>query len=145
MDAGDGEDEDPLKSHADRAVVEYLRGQPFYVDLADVVGRIAKQSLDSRGIKVHSVQSRAKDPSSFGRKASTPLEEAPSTPKYPDPLKQITDLAGVRIITHFLNTVADVDEMLAAEFDIVEKSNKGIALIESRSLWLSKHPLPATN
>lgn len=83
MDAGDGEDEDPLKSHADRAVVEYLRGQPFYVDLADVVGRIAKQSLDSRGIKVHSVQSRAKDPSSFGRKASTPLEEAPSTPPGP--------------------------------------------------------------
>jgi putative GTP pyrophosphokinase len=129
MDTGEGED--PLKSHADRTVVEYLRVQPFYFDLAEVVARIAKQSLDSRGIKIHSVQSRAKDPSSFGRKASTPLEDAPSLPKYPDPLKQITDLAGVRIITHFLSTVADVDDMLTAEFNIIEKSNKGVALIES--------------
>ncbi|WP_271617943.1 GTP pyrophosphokinase [Bradyrhizobium sp. CCBAU 51745] len=130
MDIG-GEGDDPLKNHADRALVEYLRVQPFYLDLAEVVARIAKQSLDSRGIKIHSVQSRAKDPSSFGRKASTPLEEAPSTPKYLEPLKQITDLAGVRIITHFLDTLGDVDQMLVAEFDVVEKSNKGIALIES--------------
>jgi putative GTP pyrophosphokinase len=124
--------EDPLKNHADRAVIEYLRVQPFYSDLADVAARIAKESLDSRSVKIHSVQSRAKDLSSFARKASTPLEESPSTPKYPDPIKQITDLAGIRIITHFLNTVVDVHDMLAAEFDIIERSNKGMALIGSR-------------
>ena len=124
-------DEDALKNHADSAVIEYLRVQPFYVKLADVVARIVKQSLDSRGIKIHSVQSRAKDPSSFVRKASMPLDEFPPKPKYPDPINQITDLAGIRIITHFLNTVADVDNMLTAEFDVMEKSNKGTALIES--------------
>jgi putative GTP pyrophosphokinase len=129
MDAG--EDEDPLKSHADRAVVEYLRGQPFYADFADVVSRIIKQTLDSRAIKIHSVQFRAKDAASFGRKAATPAEENPNEPKYPQPMKQITDLAGVRIITHFLSTVVEVDQVLAAEFDILEKSNKGTLLIES--------------
>src|ERR1700730_10244539 len=46
-------------------------------------------------------------------------------------MKQITDLAGVRIITHFLSTVVEVDQVLAAEFDILEKSNKGTLLIES--------------
>jgi ppGpp synthetase/RelA/SpoT-type nucleotidyltranferase len=98
--------EDPLKNHADRAVIEYLRVQPFYSDLADVAARIAKESLDSRSVKIHSVQSRAKDLSSFARKASTPLEESPSTPKYPDPIKQITDLAGIRIITYLYRKMA---------------------------------------
>ncbi|WP_316185904.1 MULTISPECIES: hypothetical protein [unclassified Bradyrhizobium] len=129
MDADEAED--PLKKHADRAVFEFLKVQPFYSDLANVAARISKESLDSRNIKIHSIQARAKEVSSFARKAATPLEGIPWEPKYSDPIKQITDLAGIRIITHFLNTVADVHEMLVAEFDIVERSNKGIALIES--------------
>jgi len=124
-------DEDKLKSHGDRAVVEYLRVQPFYADIADVVARIVKQSLDSRAIKIHSVQHRAKDATSFGLKAATPADENPDEPKYPEPIKQVTDLAGVRIITHFLSTVDDVDRMLKTEFDVVEKSNKGMLLIEA--------------
>jgi putative GTP pyrophosphokinase len=127
----DPPDEDKLKSHADRAVVEYLRVQPFYADIADVVARIIKQSLDSRAIKIHSVQHRAKDARSFGLKAATPSDENPEEPKYWEPIKQITDLAGVRIITHFLSTVNDVDKMLQREFHIIEKSNKGMLLIEA--------------
>jgi putative GTP pyrophosphokinase len=127
----DPSDEDKLKSHADRAVIEYLRVQPFYADISDVVARIVKQSLDSRAIKIHSVQHRAKDARSFALKAATPADENPEEPKYPEPIKQITDLAGVRIITHFLSTVDDVDQMLNREFYVVEKSNKGMLLIEA--------------
>src|ERR1700733_4103501 len=87
----DPPDEDKLKSHGDRAVVEYLRVQPFYADIADVVARIVKQSLDSRAIKIHSVQHRAKDATSFGLKAATPADENPDESKYPEPIKQITD------------------------------------------------------
>jgi putative GTP pyrophosphokinase len=123
--------EDALANHANRAGVEYLRVQSFYANLADVVARIVTQSLASRGIKIHSVQHRAKEASSFTRKASTPLDENPTEPKYADPIRQITDLAGVRIITHFLDTVSDVDKMLTAEFEIIEKSNKATALIAS--------------
>jgi len=123
--------EDKLKRHADRAVVQYLRVQPFYADIADVVARIIKQSLDSRAIKIHSVQHRAKDARSLGLKAATPADEDPDEPKYSEPIKQITDLAGVRVITHFLSTVDDVDQMLNREFYVAEKSNKGMLLIEA--------------
>jgi putative GTP pyrophosphokinase len=123
--------EDKLRALADRAVAEYLKVQPFYGELADVVARIIKESLENGGVKIHSVQFRTKDAKSFSNKAATPSDENPTEPKYSEPIKQITDLAGVRVITHFLSTLADVDSMLNSEFEVVEKSNKGMLLIAS--------------
>jgi putative GTP pyrophosphokinase len=119
-----------LESHAQAAVAAYLRVQPFYENLADVVARVLQECLNRRHIKVHSVQHRAKDPSSFGHKAAIPSDVDPSSPKYGDPLNEITDLAGVRVITHFPGTLNEVDRLLSEEFDVVEKSNKGLELIE---------------
>jgi putative GTP pyrophosphokinase len=98
--------------------------------LAEVVARILRESLKQRDIKTHSVQARAKDPTSFARKAAIASDLDPNVPKYTDPIKQITDLAGVRVITHFLGTLGDADTLISEEFDIVEKSNKGLELIE---------------
>ena len=89
-----------------------------------------EECLKKRGINVHSVQHRTKDLRNFGRKAALPSEVDPNTPKYPEPIKQITDLAGIRIITHFPGTLTDVDRLLSEEFDIVERSDKGRELIE---------------
>ncbi|PWB93691.1 GTP pyrophosphokinase [Methylosinus sporium] len=98
--------------------------------MCTVVARIIQECIKNRGVKVHSIQSRAKDAESFGRRAAIPLEIDPNLPKYKNPLKDITDLAVVRVITHFPGTLADVDSILNEEFDILEKSNKGLALIE---------------
>lgn len=119
-----------IKGHAQSAIAEYLRVQSFFENIASVVSRVIQECLKKNGIKVHSVQSRAKDPTSFGRKAAIPSETNPNIPKYKEPLKEITDLAGVRIITHFPATLAQVDYLLSEEFEIVEKSNKGLELIE---------------
>jgi putative GTP pyrophosphokinase len=45
-------------------------------------------------------------------------------------LKQITDLAGVRIITYLPSTVEEVNRLISDEFEIVELSDKGKVLIE---------------
>jgi putative GTP pyrophosphokinase len=84
--------EPALDTHAQAAVAKYLHEHPFYADLADVISRVLQECLKKRGIKVHSVQHRAKEPSSFGRKAATPSEVDHNTPKYPEPLREITDL-----------------------------------------------------
>lgn len=131
-----------LKKHGQDAAIKYLRLQSFYADLAEVVARILRESLKRRNIKIHSVQARAKDPASFARKAGTPSEVDPNAPKYSDPISQITDLAGVRIITHFLGTLGDVDTLISEEFEIAEKSNKGLELIkEDRFGYQSIHYL----
>jgi putative GTP pyrophosphokinase len=119
-----------ISSHEQAAVSDYLRVQGFYEDLASVIARLIQECLKKRQIKVHSVQHRAKDPASFGRKASIPSEMDPDKPKYKNPLIEITDLAGVRVITHFPGTLRDIDRLLTDEFDIIERSDKGIELIE---------------
>lgn len=132
----------PLDTHAQAAVSDYLRLQPFYESLAGVVGRIAEECLNKRRIKFLSVQHRAKDPISFERKSAIPSEIDANLPKYKEPLKEITDLAGVRIITFFPGTLIEVDQAIADEFAVIEKSDKGLILIdEDRFGYQSIHYL----
>jgi putative GTP pyrophosphokinase len=116
--------------HEKTSIASYLKMQPFYRDFASVVARIIEECLKKRGIKVHSIQNRPKEPESFGNKAIIPLEADPTKPKYPRPLEQITDLAGIRVITHFPGTLSEIDRLLQEEFEIVERSDKGEELIE---------------
>lgn len=116
--------------HEQDAISQYLRVRPYYEELSSVVGRVIEECLSKRGITVHSVQHRAKDPVSFGRKAATPSEKKPERPKYERPTEEITDLAGVRVITNVLQTISDVDDLLHHEFEIVERSDKGKTLLD---------------
>lgn len=125
-----------------RVVSAYLRVRPYYEDLSGVVARVIEECLSKREIHVHSVQHRAKDPVSFGRKATIPSAAFPNRPKYEDPLIEITDLAGVRVITNVLVTIDEVDKLLNDEFKIVEKSDKGKDLLtEDRFGYQSVHYL----
>ncbi len=119
-----------FQGHADRAVTEYLQVQRFFHDLADSVRRIIEEALRWRDLNVHSVQARAKDPRSFAKKAARPDEADPSRPKYPTPLQQITDLVAVRIIAYFPGTLSEIEAVLKAEFDIIERADKGQILLE---------------
>ncbi len=116
--------------HERTAISDYLQVQPFYDGLSNVVARIIEENLKQRNITVHSVQHRAKEPRSFGRKAATPSETDPDSPKYPNPLQNITDLAGIRVITHLRGTLAEIDNLMKDEFEIVERSDKSEELIE---------------
>lgn len=116
--------------HEQAAVSEYLRVVSFYSELADSAKRITEEALKRRGIRVHSIEARAKDPASFGRKAAKPSKNDPGKPMYSNPLSQITDQAAIRIITFFPRTIQSIDEMLQAEFSVIERFDKGESLIE---------------
>src|SRR5271165_646099 len=119
-----------FQEHERAGVAEYLKHQAFYADLASVVARILEECLKTNHIKIHSVQHRAKDATSFGHKAAIPSELDPTRPKYDQPIQQITDLAGIRIITQVLGTLPEIDKLLHSEFDVLEQSDKGEELIE---------------
>ena len=123
-----------LATHRRKAVADYQKCAALYADFAQVVYSIVRTCLDRQSIKVHSIEHRAKSLESFGDKAQLPADEDPNRPKYPDPLKQITDLAGVRIITYFLSTEPEVDEIVAGEFEVIEKSDKGELLHQDERL-----------
>lgn len=86
------EDVFDFKTHEQAAVTAYLKCYGFYENLASIVKRILEEALKRKDIKVHSVQARAKEPASFGKKATQPSEADPTKPKYLQPLEQITDL-----------------------------------------------------
>jgi putative GTP pyrophosphokinase len=116
-------------AHERATVAEYLPHQQFYADLASVAARILEECLKHHNIKA-SVQFRAKDPASLGHKSAIPSEADPNRPKYAEPLKQITDLAGVRVITQVLGMLPEINGIIHQEFAVLEQSDKSLQLIE---------------
>ena len=109
---------------------------------AKAVREILDQALVAKEIAVNSIEARAKDPESFGAKAETPSENDPGAPKYRCPLDEITDLAGVRIITFFPRTVEMVGDCIREEFEVLEHRDLSRTLLqEERFGYHSEHYL----
>lgn len=123
------QEEFDFDAHKHAAISIYLEQRHFYKDLSNVIKNIIEEALSRKSVKYHSIQSRAKDPTSFGNKAAKPSEKDPTKPKYPDPINEITDLAGVRVIVYFPKTENEVNDILNEEFSIIEQTNKGESLI----------------
>jgi ppGpp synthetase/RelA/SpoT-type nucleotidyltranferase len=104
--------------------------RPHYEQLCQVAKHILEGAIEGSGLKVSSIEARAKALDSFARKAIKPSEANPASPKYSNPIADITDLAGVRIITFFPETIARIDEIVAKEFQVLERSDKGEKLYE---------------
>ncbi len=128
--------------HRRSAVEEYLHVRPRYEAFANAVKQILLQALRSADIAVNSVEARAKEPESFGAKAEAQSENDPQAPKYQYPLEDITDLAGVRVITFFPRTVEGVGACLHEEFEVLEHTDLSRTLLqEERFGYQSEHYL----
>jgi len=131
-----------FEAHRLRAIADFQKVEPLYKEFAEVLRNVLSEAFKANYIQVHSIEARAKAVTSFGRKASGPSEEDPNKPKYPNPLADITDLAGARVITFFPRTLQVVDSVLRREFDVTEKSDKAQVLIkEERFGYASVHYL----
>lgn len=115
--------------HKSAAVAEYLKARPHYEQLCEVARLILKEALSRKAIKIQSIEGRAKTAESFGRKAAKPSEIEPQKPKYINPLEDIKDLAGVRVVAFFPGSLNEIDNVIAQEFEILERSDKGERLI----------------
>lgn len=109
-------------AHESRLAYEKVLG--LHEDYARSLKAVLENSLQDAKLVAHSITYRAKDPASFEKKAARVSSANPSEPKYSDPLNQITDQAGVRIITYFLSTVEAVDGIMGEQFKVVEKLEK---------------------
>ena len=128
--------------HRRTAVEEYLRVRPRYEAFAQAVREILVQALRAADTTVNSVEARAKEPESFGAKAEALSENDPRAPKYQHPLDEITDLAGVRIITFFPRTVVSVGACIREEFEVLEHADLSRTLLqEERFGYQSEHYL----
>ena len=101
----------------------------------DVVG-----VLDDAGINYLSVTGRTKTVQSFAAKAMRTA--ADGSPLYADPLRQITDAIGVRVITYVSRDVDAVAELLGEEMVVLDDRDLGQATAqEGRFGYASRHLL----
>jgi ppGpp synthetase/RelA/SpoT-type nucleotidyltranferase len=99
----------------------YTAEQPHYVCYAETLKRTFETAC-KLSVPTAIVQSRAKDVSSFAEKCVR------KAGKYKDPVHDLTDLCGARIIVQTLQQVKAVRQYIEANFQIFETDDKGLHL-----------------
>lgn len=109
--------------------IEIGRYEAFCSTTADLIKRL----LSSKKIEVHSISNRCKERASFEKKIAKKNHYAT--------LVDVTDLAGIRIITHYSDDVDHIAKLIEKEFEIdrVNSIDKRVALDPDRFGYLSLH------
>lgn len=114
---------------------EYRKLRPTYESYCERLQTLISQLLAGAGVRVHAIENRAKDVESFKQKLQKPEK------KYTNPLREITDLCGIRIIVFYLNDLERVRSILDQEFEIDEdnSSDRGAVLKPNEFGYHSHH------
>lgn len=93
-------------------VKEYELRRPLQDEFTAKIKDLLKSLLHTKGIEIHLIESRTKGVLSFAEKIRRASKE------YKDPLAEITDLSGIRIIVYYLEDIKTVCEVIEREFVI---------------------------
>lgn len=107
----------------DEHISAYRDFRPKYEQLCAEVRRILGNSFSQTDLRTHSIEARAKSIDSFRRKLEKTNDDG--TPKYNQPLTEITDLAAVRVITYTIDDISEITRFIDNHFDIIEKRDVG--------------------
>lgn len=94
----------------------FIENRPQFEQLCDEVSYILKKRMNDSGIEYSAVTSRAKTLKSFAEKLSRK--------QYDNPLQDVTDLAGVRLVYLYRSDRPAIEKIIESEFEIVEKIDK---------------------
>jgi ppGpp synthetase/RelA/SpoT-type nucleotidyltranferase len=121
-------------SDENELVQEYRSCKRLYEDFAETVSDLLTKIIADKSLQLHSVTCRSKDEQSLAKKLQRPGSVYQN-------LGEITDLAGVRVITYFHDHVDFIAQMVEAEFTIDrENSTDKRALLDpDRFGYLSLH------
>lgn len=128
--------------HADvvrEAVRAYADLQPALADAAEQWVGLVTAVLDDAGINYLTVTGRAKSVASFAGKAARSVEGVPA---FDDPLTQITDTIGLRVITYVHSDVDAVVDLLGDQVVVLDDRDMGRETAsEGRFGYASRHLL----
>lgn len=121
------------------AVREYAEGWPALSAATDQYVDLVTRVLDEAGINYLTVTGRAKSVNSFAAKAARTVG---GRPVFTDPLREITDQVGVRVITYVHADVQAVADLLADEATVIDDRDMGQETAsEGRFGYSSRHLL----
>ena len=121
------------------AVRAYAELQPTLREPTRRWVELVQSLLDDAGINYLSVTGRTKSIASFAAKADRMID---GKPVYSDPLEQITDQIGVRVITYLRPDVTAVADLLADQLQVLDDRDMGQETAsEGRWGYASRHLL----
>ncbi|KAA1416903.1 GTP pyrophosphokinase [Nocardioides humilatus] len=121
------------------AARDYGKIQPELQEATDRFVDLVTSVLDEAGINYLTVSGRAKSVASFAAKAA---REVGGRPVYPDPLRDITDQIGLRVITYVHSDVQAVADLLADQVVVHDDRDLGRETAgEGRFGYASRHLL----
>lgn len=97
-------------------VDQYRKLRPTLESLGERVSQLLRDIATSADISVHAIETRAKTVESFSEKS------ARAGKSYKNPLKEITDLCGLRLILYYQEDVEKFVSAIRAEFEIDKRS-----------------------
>jgi putative GTP pyrophosphokinase len=123
-----------LKDALTAIMREYDQQCAFYTDFTAKIEKLVIDLLEENSLRVHSITSRVKNKTSLRAKLDR------SEQKYTK-LNDVTDIAGIRIITFFADEVDKVAGIIQREFDIDQEHSvdKRALLDPDRFGYLSLH------
>jgi predicted RNase H-like nuclease/ppGpp synthetase/RelA/SpoT-type nucleotidyltranferase len=126
-------DEDPVR----RAVRTYSEQYPALVAASSAAATQIGSILDEAGINYLTITGRAKGIASFAEKA-TRTEQG--RPLYADPLRDIGDTLGIRVITYVRDDVEAVAALLAEQLPVLDDRDFGeLTASQGRFGYASRH------
>jgi predicted RNase H-like nuclease/ppGpp synthetase/RelA/SpoT-type nucleotidyltranferase len=125
--------DDPVQ----RAITTYAERHPELVDAAeDAVARV-RSILDEAGINYLTIEGRAKSVASFAEKAT---RTEGGRRLYTDPLREIGDQLGIRVITYVRDDVEAVAGLLGAHLLVLDDRDLGeVTAAQGRFGYASRH------
>lgn len=128
------------KAAPSTAVAEYAARRPDLVAATEQYLKLVTSLLDEAGINYLSITARTKSVDSFAAKANR--RAADGTPLYSDPLVEITDQVGLRVITYLRADVDAVANLLAEEMRLLDDQDMGLQTArQGRWGYASRHLL----
>ena len=127
---------DPSADPVARAVRAYAEQRSSLVPAADEAVHLVTDILDDAGINYLAVTGRVKTVSSFAAKVGRFLAASPDA----DPLLEMTDLIGVRVVTYVHRDVDAAATLLHDELDVFDDRDLGEETAsEGRFGYASRH------
>ncbi|MDX6324894.1 MAG: hypothetical protein QOK15_1248 [Nocardioidaceae bacterium] len=128
-----------VRDHQESAVREYAELQPELRLVADRFVQLVTSILDDAGINYLSVTGRAKSVTSFASKAARSVD---GRPVFTEPLRDITDQVGMRVITYVHSDVQAVVDLLSDQVTVHDDRDLGRETAsEGRFGYASRHLL----
>lgn len=130
---------EPERESVREAVRAYAAARPAVEQATAAYVALVTELLDEAGINYLTVTGRTKSVESFAGKAGRTVDGQLA---FPDPLRQITDQVGVRVVTYVLADVTAVADLLGDQLRVLDDRDMGQETAqEGRWGYASRHVL----